>query len=327
MNTLVAMALLAGAALPGQAQVELVTPVEKIWDQGPHNAFTDLLRFEGRWLCVLREGTGHAAGAGAIRVLASTDGKRWQSAALIEDKNVDLRDPHICLTPEGKLMLVGGAAVPPQRNPLTDHYSFACFSREGTDWTRPQRISESWHWLWRVTWHKGTAYGVAYQWQKKDDGKYQAALFQSKDGQKFDKLTDFAVPQATEATLRFDANDMLCLQRRDGKPNTAMLGRSQAPYKDWTWKDLGIYYGGPDFVRGPDGRWWAAGRIIKDKAQTVLCLLDVKEGKLDPVLTLPSGGDTSYPGLAWNGDELWISYYSSHEGKSSIYLAKVRLKK
>jgi len=38
-------------------------------------------------------------------------------------------------------------------------------------------------------------------------------------------------------------------------------------------------------------------------------------------VTLPSGGDTSYPGLLWHEERLWVSYYSSHEGKTSIYLA------
>lgn len=44
-----------------------------------------------------------------------------------------------------------------------------------------------------------------------------------------------------------------------------------------------------------------------------------------PVLKLPSGGDTSYPGMVWHQGLLWLSYYSSHEGKTSIYLAKIRL--
>ena len=75
---------------------------------------------------------------------------------------------------------------------------------------------------------------------------------------------------------------------------TAMLGSSQAPYTDWKWKDLGMYFGGPNFLRTPDGTWWAAGRVIdKGKAQTVLAHLDVDAGKLTPVLTFPSGG--KYP--------------------------------
>lgn len=46
---------------------------------------------------------------------------------------------------------------------------------------------------------------------------------------------------------------------------------------------------------------------------------------ITPALTLPSRGDNSYTGLVWHEGLLWVSYYSSHEGKTSIYLAKVRL--
>jgi hypothetical protein len=44
------------------------------------------------------------------------------------------------------------------------------------------------------------------------------------------------------------------------------------------------------------------------------------------LIKLPSGGDTSYPGLVWHKNMLYVSYYSSHEGKTSIYLAKVKIK-
>src|SRR5881628_122537 len=117
--------ILAVALLPSDVpKVELVEPVRKIWDQAAHNAFTDLIRFEDRWLCVFREGAGHAAGPGKIRVLVSADGKAWQSTALREWPTIDLRDPHISRTPKGELMILGGAAEPATRDPLTDHYSF-----------------------------------------------------------------------------------------------------------------------------------------------------------------------------------------------------------
>ena len=50
------------------------------------------------------------------------------------------------------------------------------------------------------------------------------------------------------------------------------------------------------------------------------------DGQLKALLNFRSGGDTSYPGLVWYEGLLWVSYYSSHEGKTSIYLAKVRIK-
>lgn len=40
----------------------------------------------------------------------------------------------------------------------------------------------------------------------------------------------------------------------------------------------------------------------------------------------PSGGDTSYPGIVLIGDHALISYYSSHEGQTAIYLGKVPLR-
>jgi len=319
--------LLAVAMTGGEPSVkfELTEPPRKIWDQAKHNAFTDLIRFQDRWYCVFREGADHAKGAGKIRVLSSDDGKKWQSVALIEKAEVDLRDPHLAITPKGQLMIVGGAAAPPTRDPVKDHFSFVCFSKNGSDWTQPERTVESWQWLWRVRWHGENVYGVAYRSDASAPRKYEAILFKGNDGKKYEPLTTFEVPNATEASIAFDGDTMLCLQRRDGKPNTAWLGVSKSPYKEWTWKDLGVYFGGPHLVRTPDGTWLAAGRMTTTgKPQTVLCQLDVKAGKLTPLLTLPSGGDTSYAGLVWHEDQLWMSYYSSHEGKTSIYLARLR---
>jgi hypothetical protein len=71
----------------------------KIWDAAPHNAFTDLARQGDTWFCVFREGSGHIPGSnGVIRVLRSADGQHWESAALVAEQGVDLRDPKLSLT-------------------------------------------------------------------------------------------------------------------------------------------------------------------------------------------------------------------------------------
>jgi hypothetical protein len=129
--------------------------------------------------------------------------------------------------------------------------------------------------------------------------------------------------------IRVDkAGTMLCLQRRDGPPptDTAMLGISKPPYTDWEWHDLGHFFGGPNLLQAPSGDWIAAGRMVRDgKPKTVLAVLDVDKKSLEPILEFPSGGDTSYPGLVFRDDILHVSYYSSHEDKTNIYLAKVKL--
>src|SRR5262245_44462648 len=101
--TAIGLLLCAGilAAEPAKHEAKLVE-VKKVWDQAPHNAFTDLIRFQDRWYCAFREGAGHAAGAGKVRVLTSADGDKWEAAALLEWPDVDLRDPKLSLTPDGR---------------------------------------------------------------------------------------------------------------------------------------------------------------------------------------------------------------------------------
>ncbi|MBN2326478.1 MAG: exo-alpha-sialidase [Candidatus Omnitrophica bacterium] len=307
--------------------------VNKIWDQGNHNAFTGLARFQDRFYCVFREAVAHVSQEGNIRVLSSSDGDRWESSALITLEGYDLRDPKIIVHPGGKrLMVYGGGAIREGNKPATWHQSFVSLSPDGKTWSKPEWIADVNQWLWRVTEFDGKFYGISYgvSPSSRSEKIYGTNLLVSEDGIKFETLVPdlYLISGPTEATLRFASDGTCyCLQRRDGKEsNTALLGVSQPPYKEWTWKDLGVYYGGPDFIQLPDGRWIAAGRIIsKDGAKTVLCELDVKEGKLQPLLTLPSGGDTSYPGLLWHQDALWVSYYSSHEGKTNIYFAKVQV--
>ena len=69
----------------------------------------------------------------------------------------------------------------------------------------------------------------------------------------------------------------------------------------------------------------AAGRFYDDGEYTALFSIDPERGALTKLLRLPSGGDTSYPGLVRIGRTLLVSYYSSHEGKTAIYLATLAL--
>jgi hypothetical protein len=130
----------------------------------------------------------------------------------------------------------------------------------------------------------------------------------------------------SEAALAFlPEGTALCLLRRDGPGTTGLLGRSDQPYARWAWKDLGVRLGGPALVRLPGGRLVAGVRLYEGKVRTALCWLDPEAGRLVEFLALPSGRDTGYPGLVWHAGQLWVSYYSSHEGRSSIYLARVKL--
>lgn len=315
------LALLLTAASSWAADAEVVE-VRKIWDQAPHNAFTDLIRFKGHWYCVFREGEGHVSPDGALRVLRSEDAKTWTSAALITSEDGDLRDAKITVTPQGQLMLSGASAL--HQPSEIRHQSLVWFSDDGQNWSDAVKIGDPNFWIWRVTWHKGVAYGVGYA----TSGPKMARLYKSADGRNFEVLVEnlFDVGYPNETGMLFLEDDTaLCLLRRDGEPSEALLGKSQPPYTEWTWEGLGKRVGGPHMLQLPDGRIVAAGRDYVGGATTRLWWLDPAEPSLEEIARLPSGGDTSYPGLAWHEGRLWVSYYSSHEGKTSIYMAEVKL--
>ncbi|MBN2129563.1 MAG: hypothetical protein JW741_08700 [Sedimentisphaerales bacterium] len=313
----------------GPVEVKLVE-VRKIWDGAPHNAFTDLVRWRDSLYCAFREGRGHVSTDGRIRVLKSTDARQWSSAHVARRDGFDLRDAHLSVTPDDRLMLIGGAA--PRK---TDHESaptgsFVAFSADGAEWTEPQIVMEPGRWLWCVTWHRGKAYGVSYT---AGGGERYLSLHTSTDGLKYETLVPrlFEEGYPNETPLRFDRYGVCyALARRDGSgatPRSALLGISRGDYTQWQWHDLGAdfnSFGGPNFIQLPTGYWIAAGRMHAGGAHTAVTLLDVVNHKMTKLLKLPSGGDTSYPGLLWHNDRLWISYYSSHENKTTIYLAELK---
>lgn len=300
-----------------------IVEVKKIWDRGEHNAFTDLLRFQDRWFCVFREGKGHVSPDGAIRVLTSDDGDNWTSAARITLDTWDLRDAKISVTPENRLMIVAAGARRAPDEP--EHRSYTFFSDDGSHWTDANEVGDVNFWLWRVTWHGSTGYGIGYPTGKQGRS---LRLYKTADGKTFDTLVEnlFDKGYPNETSIIFTPEGTaLCLVRRDGDPSSALLATAKSPYTEWTWQDLSTRIGGPHMLRLNDGRIVAAGRRYDGKVRTALLWLDPDAGTLEEFLALPSGGDTSYPGLVFHNGLLWVSYYSSHEGRTSIYLAKVKL--
>jgi hypothetical protein len=323
--------LLAAAPTNPAGAPQLVS-VKKIWAAGAHNAFTDLVRYDGKWFCTFRESEGHVGGDGTARVLVSRDGDTWESAALLTEAGIDLRDPKFAVTPDNRLMLVMGGSVYQGGKTLLGRQPRVAFSKDGRTWTAPERVMEPGDWLWRVTWHEGRAYGVTYvssdrQQPPVQKTEWTVTLVVSDDGRNFRPVAKLAVPgRPNEATVRFQENgDCVVLVRREAADKMAWIGVSPAPYREWKWSPAGLQIGGPNFIVLPDGGMIAGGRQYNPAptgARFFVGRMDLKA--VTPQLVFPSGGDCSYPGLVWHEGMLWVSYYSSHEGKSSIYLAKVK---
>lgn len=330
--------LLAGAGVSagvGAAPRAEVEEVRRIWDEAPHNAFPDLLRWRDHWWCALREGDAHVGGAdGAVRVLRSADGAAWEPVARITETDTDLREPRLSALPDGRLMIVAGGSVYLGTKQLRGRRPRVVFSADGRTWTAPRPVLGEGEWLWRVTWHEGVAYGAAFaESAAGPGGERTLVLYRSRDGLAWDRVTPLAVPgRPSETTLRFDAaGRMFAVVRREGGDRMGWFGSAAPPYHEWHWQSGNRRFGGPNLIARPDGGWILGTRDysperagVRPGESMLLALLD-PSGRSSPLVTLPSGGDCSYPAMAWHAGRLWVAYYSSHEGKAAIYLARVRV--
>ncbi len=305
----------------------------RLWDRAGHNALTDLMRFQDRFFCIFREGELHVGGQdGSLVLLESGDGDSWTQVAGFREHGVDLRDPKLSITPDGRLMmLAGGSCFDPDGRFLWRQTRVA-FSPDGREWTCPEPILTRGEWLWRVTWYGGKGYGLSYNPDRRDlpGGEWSLSLFETEDGLHYRVLKMLEVPGLpNEATIRFlPDQSMLALIRREQKPFTGWIGRSFPPYLDWIFREIPCRLGGPNFLVLPDGTLWAAGRgftRVKGGTAARTMLARMTPADYEPALVLPSGGDTSYPGMVYHQGVLWMSYYSSHEEKTCVYLARIRL--
>lgn len=304
----------------GTTPVVTLVWVQRAWKKGKHNAFTDLCYFGQRYYLVFREASTHHSKDGLLRIMSSVQGKKWRTVAVLQNPLADLRDGKLTVTPDGKLQLLAAAAF---HDRTTQAYqSYLWLSSDGKNWSEPQAIGEADYWVWRLSWLAEQAYAVAY---KCGSDRHIRLYQQNQQG-----LFEVAAPRiydqgyANEAALLFDHHHTAwCLLRKD--PDHGQLGHSFPPYTQWQWVDIGCRIGGPQAIFTAAGQLLAVVRLYDDKVRTSLVTLDLNTGQLTELLTLPSGGDCSYAGMVLQHNNLLVSYYSSHQGRSSIYTALLRL--
>ncbi|MFP8965861.1 hypothetical protein ACKC9G_04715 [Pokkaliibacter sp. CJK22405] len=288
----------------------------RIWNEAPHNAFTDARVFKGQLYTAFREGTSHVSPDGQLRVLR-LEQDQWVSVAVMTLPEADVRDAKLSVRPDGCLMLVGAAAY---KNQPVSHQCHYWLSEDGENWSQATPVAEPNHWLWRLTWHGDTAYGMAY-----GTGGVQGLFWYevNPDGHWHCRpVEEFAGQYVNEHALSFDEDGTAwCLLRRDNQDISithGLLGNATPPYTDWHWQDLGFRIGGPEMIslHGSED-FLAAYRRYQYPDSWLPQWTEVsrlnREGVLQERLTVPSGGDCSYPGLAVHEGELHCLYYSSHE--------------
>ena len=341
-----ALAILALASNPTLAEGPnvRVENVRRVFHNGEHNAFTDLIRWKGAfWLTFRSCPGGHAVDRSAsIIVLRSKDAQTWEQVHRFSVADRDTRDPHF-LDFSGRLFVYTGTwwsgiegNLPRERYDINKHLGYTSWTEDGENWSQPQQLEGTYgHYIWRAAAHDGTAYLCARRkrgFSEKESGAggaeiMESAMLESEDGLNWRFLCLFQEDRGNETAFRFlEDGSVLAVSRAGSKK--AQLAKSNPPYREWTRSDLPIYIGGPLLARWGE-RWVVGGRRSTGKGpKTTLYWLI--EDHLHAFAELPSGGDNSYPGFVELDDGRGlVSWYSSHEkddhGKTitAIYLAEL----
>ncbi|QDT83812.1 hypothetical protein [Gimesia chilikensis] len=319
-----------------------VTNVRQVFDNGEHNAFTDMIEFKGKYYLTFRTCPGgHMLfPTSRILIMQSDDTKTWKQVDEFSVPKRDVRDPHFLIFKDKLFVYTGtwycGDSAPKTRT-INEHLGYAVWSADGEKWSKPIMLEGTYgHYIWRAAAYDGKAYLCGRRirhFAKDDQGRelIETAILESDDGLVWKTASLFNERQGDETAFLFEKNgDLLAIGRSGSNP--AWVMRSRPPFDHWDRKQLDRYIGGPLLAKWGD-RYVVGGRQRKD-GKYVTSLYWFKDNQLHEFATLPSGGDNSYPGiLVLSPDHAVISWYSSHEkdknGKTitAIYMADLWLKK
>ena len=327
-----------------------IESVRRVYNDGNHNAFTDLCRFRDQYYLTFRNcPDGHGVyPSSRIIVLSSVDADKWQHVHAFSVPDRDVRDPHF-LVFGGTLFVYTGtwlcdpsepSPYGPEKRDLNDHLGYCAWSADGQVWQGPCILEGTYgHYIWRAATHGGKAYlcgrrkpGFVPTATLKDaDPITQSALLESDDGFIWKTRGLFQESYGSETAFLFEDDGSILAVGRGRPPRPAQICRSRPPYQHWTHTDLDRNIGGPLLAKWGH-RYIVGGRKTTDRANHKTALYWLIGDRLQEIVELPSGGDNSYPGFVQVSDTRGlVSYYSSHEGSgttlapSATYLADVSL--
>lgn len=314
----------------------------KVFDDGLHNAFTDMIRFRGRFYLTFRNcPDGHGVFATSrILVLSSVDGTAWREVFSFHVDGRDTRDPHFVDFRDRLFVYTGCWLVPPPGSPrdLNDHLGYCAFSDDGVIWNGPVPLEGTYgHYVWRAAAWRDRAYLCARRRRdfvplkagESEPELIQAAMLETDDGLVWRFKSLFADSYGDETAFVFEEDGSIVALLRGAGSMPARIRRSKPPYREWREEHLDRNVGGPLLVKW-GGRYLAGGRRTTDPDGPRTTLYWVVDDRLQEALELPSSGDNSYPGfVSLDEEQALVSYYSSHEARgpnsSAIFIARVAL--
>jgi len=323
----------AAGAAPPQVKIE---NIRRVFHNGEHNAFTDLIRWRGQfWLTFRSCPDGHGvASTASIIVLKSSDTRTWTQVHQFAVPKRDTRDPHFLVFKEKLFIYTGtwyaGDGVPaPGTVDFNRHLGYAVWTADGARWEGPRHLEGTYgHYIWRVATHGDKAYLCG---RRAYAGGRQSALLESDDGLIWRFRSLFQESAGNETAFHIEPDGALTAISRKTS-FTSDLSRSRPPYTDWSRVELPTFIGGPLLTRWKD-QWLVGGRRWEEQNQVrtpITTLYWLVGDELVRFAELPSGGDNSYPGFVELDDGRGLlSWYSTHEKNAAgepitaIYLAEL----
>lgn len=314
----------------------------RAFDNGEHNAFTDLCRFQNRIYLAFRScPQGHGVHpTSSIIVMSSRNGREWKQVHRFSVPLRDTRDPHFLVFNDRLFVYTGtwycGKSSPRSRD-INEMLGYAVWTEDGTKWHGPAMLEGTYgHYVWRAAAFGGKAYlcgrrkhhFAKVKSRKERDPLVESALLESDDGLVWRTAGLFQKRFGDETAFLFEPDGSILAVARSGAMRNAQICRAKPPYREFKRTDLDRYIGGPLVVKWNRHYLVGGRRITRGKAVTSLCWL--MNDRLQEFAVLPSGGDNSYPGFVQlDKNRALVSYYSSHErdknGKTitAIYLAEL----
>ena len=323
--------------------------IRKVYGDGQHNAFTDMVRWGGSIYICFRHGTGHISMDGVIKVLYSTDLQNWKECGCLTTLGDD-RDPHFTATEDELRVYFGTADIrhnadkgKPERGIIKSHF---CTTLDGKHWTEPQAVYKEGCWLWRVEKFGEMYYSAGYETIFPGvTSEYQLKFLQSSDGLNWLMLSLISDQRHPDEAAMFCRKDghILAITRMEDEKQEAFLFESDPPYRRWVGTCLEAVIHSPAIVQVGE-ELIVAGRsryVLEPREKNRLIyayhtsLWRLEEQTVTELITVPSEGDNAYPGLVADGeDAVLISWYSMHDQQAepnwnkdtaSIYLARITL--
>jgi hypothetical protein len=311
-------------------------PIESrtVVEDGLHNAFTDLIVWQGSlWLVYVSSPSHFANTKSRIVLLHSVDGQVWQAVARFGNGE-DIRDPKLAVV-NGRLVVYALLNRTFDPRPYRTVYSV---SADGQTWS-PLAPAGPEGWLLgrpKIS-PAGDWYAPAHNI---DLGAVR--LFSSQDGLVWKSHAIITNRQgADETAIEFFPDGRLLAVTRI-EAGGGLFGHSQAgtllsvaepPYRSWT--VLG--FSRATRLDGPalftiGGQVYAVGRhqpriagpfnwpgsIVSHKRTSIF---RVEESNLTWLSDLPSAGDTAYAGVALWNQKIIISYYTSDPRRDVSWIA------